>query len=279
MKKKTPVTVLIMTQNEEANIGYALESVLAGFDQVIVNDSYSTDNTAEIIKKYPEVDFYQHNFEGWAEQRNWMLENCAIRNELVFFLDADEWINNDFYKELKQIINSKVVFNAIYVRRKFIFLGRWLKYSYGHPRILRIFKKEGLYFEGEGAREYAQTIGNRYLELQTKFYHEDHRGVDLWIKKHLNNAEREAALFLSKKSGNDYSNLSVRLKIKLWIRKYIWNKLPFIVKPFPYFITRYIFQRGFLDGKEGFIYCFLHAFWYQMMIGIKVIEKRNERHN
>lgn len=273
--EKLPISVLIMCQNEEANIRHTIESVKDRFNQVVVTDSFSTDKTAEICKSYSEIEFYEHVFEGWAEQRNWMLQNCNIKNEIIFFLDADEWIDELFYAELKKIIEKKIEFDAIYLSPKFIFLGAWLKYSYGHPKIRRIFKKEGLYFEGEGAREYAHISGTNYIEMKTMFYHDDRRGIDFWIRKHLNNAQRESDLYLSQKeSVIDMLNLSVKLKIKLWIRKNIWDKLPLTLKPFIYFFVRYILQRGFLDGKAGFLYCFLHAFWYQMMINIKIIEGR-----
>ena len=82
---KLPVSVLIMTQNEETNIQIALESTVESFDQVIVTDSFSTDKTLNICRNYPDVEIYCHKFKGWAEQRNWMLENCKIKNDIVFF--------------------------------------------------------------------------------------------------------------------------------------------------------------------------------------------------
>jgi len=278
MTSKLPITVLIMTQNEEKNIRFAIESVKDRFDQIIVTDSFSTDKTAEICKGYKEVEFYEHRFEGWAEQRNWMLRNCNIRNAVVFFLDADEYIEEDFVAELRNILGSGVDFNAIFTKPVFIFLGKRLKHAYGHPKILRIFKKEGLYFKGEGAREYAFTRGHKYLGMETSFYHEDHRGIDFWVQKHLKNAAREAELILGTERPLDVSPNTLKLKVKLWIRRNVWNKIPLMIRPFIYFIVRYFFQFGFLDGKEGFIYCFLHAFWYPMMINIKIWE-RQKSHN
>jgi len=272
--KKLPITVLIMTQNEELNIKYAIESVKEYFDQIIVTDSFSTDKTVEICKNFPEVELYQHQFEGWAEQRNWMLEHCEIRNDLIFCLDADEYIKEDFVAELKSILNSGVDFDAIFTKCVFLFLGKRLKYAYGHPKVLRIFKKEGLYFKGEGAREYAFTKGNKFLEMKTPFYHEDHRSIDFWIQKHLKNAGREAVLILMPDKHLEVMPNNLEHRVRLWIRRKIWEKIPLMFRPFIYFIARYFFQLGFLDGKEGFIYCFLHAFWYPMIINIKIWERQ-----
>jgi len=273
MISKLPVTVLIMTQNEEANIRYAIESVKDSFDQIIITDSFSVDNTAKICMDYKEVEFYEHQFEGWAEQRNWILSNCNIRNEIVFFLDADEYIEKDFISELKGILDSGADFDAIYVKLVLIFLGRRLKHAYGHPKILRLFKKDGLYFEGEGAREYAITKGHKYIKMKSLLYHQDHRDIDFWIQKHIKNALREAELILGKEKSCDISPNVLKIRIKLWIRRSIWNKLPLIIRPFIYFIFRYFFQLGLLDGKEGLIYCFLHALWYPMIISIKILER------
>jgi len=277
MFEKLPISVLIMTQNEEENIRYAIESVKDYFDQIIVTDSFSTDNTKKIVLEYKEVEFYEHNFEGWAEQRNWMLKNCNVRNEIVFFLDADEWIDKEFIEELRDIVNKNKDFSAIYLKVKYIFLNKWLKYSYGHPLIKRIFKKKSLYFSGEGAREYAHIDERKTITMNSYLIHQDRKSFDFWIKKHINNANREANLYLEKLKKQNAAisdDLSIKLKIKLWIRKYIWDKIPLGVRPLFYFLYRYFIQLGFLDGKEGFIFCVNHALWYQMLIDIKIIEKK-----
>jgi len=273
---KLPISVLIMTQNEEDNISHAIESVKDSFTQVVVTDSFSTDSTKQICKKYSEVEYYEHKFDGWAEQRNWMLENCNIENEIVFFLDADEWIDKDFIEELRDIIANDIKFSAIYLKVKYIFLNRWLKYSYGHPLIKRVFKKDGLYFSGEGAREYAHIDETNTIELKSYLIHQDRKSFSFWINKHNNNAEREATLYIEKLKNEmttQDSNLAFKLKVKLWIRKNIWDKIPLGVRPLFYFLYRYFAQLGFLDGKEGFIFCVNHALWYQMLIDIKIIEK------
>lgn len=276
---KLPITVLIMTQNEEENIKFAIDSVINDFDQVIVTDSYSTDKTVEICKQYPPVKIYQNIFEGWAEQRNWMIANCEIRNEIIFFLDADEYITNEFLNELSDIIHSGRDFSAIYLKVAFMFLGKHLKYSYGHPRIRRIFKRTGLYFTGEGAREYAHVTGAE-IEMKNYLMHHDRRLIGWWIDKHNRNADREAKLIIDKVVKNDsfeIRTLPIQLKTKLWIRRNIWDPLPSLFRPFLYFIYRYIIQLGFLDGKAGLIYCYLHAFWYQSLIAIKVIENQEKK--
>lgn len=270
-KFKLPITVLIMTQDEELNISYALNSVVDFFDQVIVTDSYSKDSTLDIVKKYSNVDIYMNNFISWADQRNWMLENCKINNEIVFFLDADESISTDLASELYEMVG--IDFNAIQLKVDMYFLGKHIKYSYGHPSINRIFKKKGLKFWGSGAREYA-NINDGVLRLKNSLKHQDHRGMFHWINKHNNNSTREALLYINAEKSKDHRELSTRLKIKLFVRNFVWDRLPLTLRPFAYFIFRYIIQKGFLDGRQGFLFCFFHAFWYHMLIDSKILEHK-----
>lgn len=272
--KRLPITVLIMCQNEELNISHSLDSVVHFFDQVIVTDSYSIDKTADIIRRYSEVEYYEHAFEGWAQQRNWMLENCAIRNEIVFFLDADEVINLDFIEELSMLLKQD--FDAIEMKADMHFLGKHIKYSYGHPYIKRIFKKQQVRFIASGAREYSNVHSN-ILRLVNGLHHEDRRGLSFWIDKHNRNSSREALLFLEKEISLDVSKLCFSSKIKMLIRVYVWDKLPLTVRPFGYFIYRYILQGGFIDGRAGFLFCFFHALWYPMLIDAKILESKHAR--
>ena len=282
MQNKLPVSVLILAQNEETNLPFALESVRNDFDQIIVADSFSTDKTLSICRNYPEVEVYQHVFEHWADQRNWMLGNCKIRNEIVFFLDADEYINKQFVEELRKIIDSGRDFKGIALPNQFIYLNSNLKYAYGHPCKRRIFKKAGLLFKGEGAREYDNVTGE-IIFMRNPLIHRDRNPISNWIHKHNNNSDREVELYLKRRGGQGsdpkYKDIASRTRLKWLIRDSIWNKLPLLVRPVSYFVYRYIFGLGFLDKLTGLIYCYLHAFWYHTLIDIKIIEKMSGREN
>ncbi len=282
MSEKLPVSVLIMAQNEEKSIRFAIESVKDYFDQIVIVDSFSEDATKEICLQYKAVSFYENNFISWSEQRNWMLENCRITNNIIFFLDADEYVDSDFINELRNLLLNDIVFSAIYLPVKYIFLEQWLRHSYGHPKIKRIFNKNSLHFSGEGAREYAIVNEEKAITMQQPLIHHDRKNFSYWINKHIRNADREVKVLRDAEGDRcithvDYQSLSTRLKIKLLIRKYIWNRLPQVLRPLFYFLYRYLFLLGFLDGKAGFYYCFNHALWYQYLINIRLTEEQ-QRH-
>lgn len=273
--KKLDVTILIMTQNEEENVEFAIKSVINNFEQVIVVDSFSTDRTTEICKKYSKLEIYNNKFISFSEQRNWILNNCKIRNEIVFFLDADEYVNWEFIQELRNIIESNIPFDSIYLTPKYIFFETHLKYAYGHPKIRRIFKNSKLVFTGEGAREYANKEGISLI-MKTPFIHYDRKPISSWIDKHNKNSDREVASYF-RNNPIENSVIPIALKIKMWIRNSIWNRLPLLLRPSLYFVYRYFIQLGFLDMRPGYIYCYLHAYWYQSIIDIKILEAKSKK--
>ena len=271
-----PISVLIMTQNEEMNIATTISSIRGYFDQIIVVDSFSTDRTLEICSAFTEVEVYSNFFEHWALQRNWMLQNCEIRNDWVFFLDADESIDFIFYSELRDKFYGKTNdIASFYLNKDLYFLGKKLKYAYSHPKIRLIFKKSGLTYHAEGAREYATSDGVSVV-INQPLIHEDKRSFDHWVRKHISNAEREKQLFFDSSKlelNNNLKDIPFSLKMRKIIRYYIWNKLPFGFRPVLYFLYRYFIKLGFIDGRVGFIYCVNHALWYELLIDIKILEE------
>jgi len=279
MSSKLNVTVLIIAQNEEENIRYCLESIVGKFTQIILVDSFSTDNTIIIAKEFESVNIYQNRFIHWAQQKNWMLENCKIENEIVLFLDSDEYIDEKFINELENILKNKKEFDAICIKPSFIFMGKRVRFAYNHPIVKRIFRKNNVSYRIEGARDYPNIKG-KILKMRSVFNHYNRKSMSKWIEKQVDNAIKEAELFnLNNKSEEtevSLNHFSLNVKIKTFIRRNIWDKLPLVIRPFFYFFYRYIVLLGFLDGRAGFIYCFMHAFWYQMLIAVLIIEKRKK---
>lgn len=257
------VTVIILTQNEEHNIGHALNSVLPFFNQIIVVDSYSEDSTLDIVNSFEKVEFYQNMFISWADQRNWIISEAKINNDFIFFLDADEMVTEAFYLELQKLLCTHNP-DQIYVSFDYIFMGKRINYSYGHPEIRRIFKMGKAEFIPSGAREYV-VDSEKVSFIENKLVHHDRKPLITYFTKQLSNARREA---LAIDTIEIPQNISANLRKKLFIRKYVWNRLPGIIKYPLYFIYRYFWKGGFLDGFPGFVYIFLFAIWYQFMIQV-----------
>jgi glycosyltransferase involved in cell wall biosynthesis len=287
MINKLPISVIILTYNEEKNIEDCLKSVYGWVDEIFIVDSYSTDKTLEIAKRYTDK-IYQHHFENYAKQFNWALENLPIKDDWVMRLDADERWTEDGFRELQEIIQKGDV-DGVYVKMKIYFMGRWIKHGDFYPNyFLRVFRKgkgkiedrmmdEHILVEGKTVKSNIDVIESNY---------DRQMNLSLWIKKHNWYSTREAVEFLKIKNkntkiesvGNFWGGKTER---KRWLKEKFYFKVPLFLRPFLYFLYRYFIKFGFLDGKEGLIFHFLQGFWYRFLVDSKIyqIEKRAREEN
>ena len=129
---KNSITCIILTLNEEKNIERCV-SGLKQANRIIVVDSGSQDNTTRLAEKLG-CEVYYNPWNGFAHQRNWALRNTNILSDWVLFLDADEQMTTELWEEILQKICSEN-FCAYYLCSKIIFLGKWVRRSYGFPKI------------------------------------------------------------------------------------------------------------------------------------------------
>ena len=145
---KSPVSVIILTLNEEVNLPKCLESVSGWADEIIVVDSFSTDKTLEIAKKYG-AKVYEHEFENQARQFNWALDNVPIKNDWIFRLDADEWLTEELKNEITEKLRNRETekpkdkINGFYIKRRVYFMGRWIRHARSAAGIARNGKDDG----------------------------------------------------------------------------------------------------------------------------------------
>ena len=276
----TDIAVIILTYNEELNIAQALESVQGWARQIFVLDSYSTDRTLEIAGRFP-CTIVQNGFDDYSKQRNFALERLPITSGWVFFLDADEWIPRELKEEISTLVASNPPENGFFVKWRLLWMGQWIRRGYYPTWILRLFRFGKARCEDRSVNEHLVVEG-AVGYLKNDFIHEDHKGVTDWIAKHNVYATQEA-LGLFNKAGSD-QQINVRFwgsqaERKRWLRYRLWNNLPPLVRPILYFIYRYIFRGGFLDGKMAFAYHFLQGLWFPMLIDIKYLEMKYGREN
>lgn len=278
------ISVIILTYNEEANIAQALDSVAGWANEIFILDSLSTDGTLEIARQYG-CHIAQKKFETYAKQRNYALDQLPIRSEWVIFLDADEWLPDALKQEISTLIAVSPEVNGFYINRRLIWMGRWIRRGYYPSWILRLFRYGKGRCEDRAVNEHLIVEG-KTGQLHNDFMHEDRKGVSEWIAKHNGYATREAQELLNTRSAPGYQEIDARLfgtqaQRKRWLRNKVWNRLPPLIRPFFYFFYRYVFQGGFLDGRAAFIFHFLQALWYPMLIDVKYLEflAKREQHD
>ena len=273
------LTVIILTFNDQSNIENCLKSIKDLTNDVIIVDSFSSDKTLDICKEYG-CNIYQNNFINQAIQFNWALDNTDIKHDWILRLDSDEIIPKNLMVEIINRIGSEPEIMGYALNRRMYWMNRWLKHGRMYPHyILRLFKKGTARYE-ERTEEHLIVNGN--ISYMKNDFLEDNRNnnLDFFTNKHLITSSGEVEEMLNNSYGNDESITPKLFGKKVnrtrWLKINIYNRTPLFVRPFLYFFYRYFICLGFLDGKPGFIFHILQAFWYRFYIDAKVYEKRSD---
>lgn len=269
------VTIIILTYNEEKDIENCLLSAYNWAEDIYVVDSYSVDQTVEIAKQYTQ-NILQNHWVSFAQQRQWAIENINLRTEWVFFLDADERLTDEIKREINNILKMKNIQNGFYIKRRFFFLGRWLKHGgyYPLPEI-RMMRWKNVQFldEGGGARE-RFIVNGATGTLKSDILHIYNKGIINWVDKHKRLAALEAENECLNLEKVQFEKFIGKIGSSTWLRAYAWPYLPRSIRPALLFFYRYFLRLGFLDGLAGFYYCALHDFWYPLLLDILIYEKK-----
>jgi len=280
-----PLSVLVTTRNEEANVERCLQSVHGFADQIFVLDSESTDRTVEISRKYAEVHTlaYDHSrIIPWIFQ--WGLDNLPLRNDWVLILEADQAVTPELKAELAALLArpDDVPMDGFYIRRRQIFRGKPLRFGgYGSKLILKLFRRSrsGLDPVEQDTRVYVRgPVGRLRAPLEEWNVKED--SIQFYLQKHLRYAEAFAREEFERRRGDVPWKATPRLfgtpdERILWMKSRYY-RMPLYARPFLYFLYRYFFLLGILDGKTGFIFHFLQAFWFRLVIDIRLEELMRE---
>ncbi len=223
------ISVIIITYNEEKNIGRCLTSVERIADEIIVVDSFSTDNTAEICNSF-RVNFFQTIFRGYIEQKNYALSlaSCPV----VLSLDADEALSPELERSIVGVKNNWK-YDGYYFNRLNKYCGRWMRYTSRYPdRKLRLWDRTRGRFGGTNPHDRVlMDKGSRvsFLKGDIEHYHYD-------------------TLYEHVKQVNRFTDIAARAYYEKGIRS---NYLKIIVHPLWRFFREFIIRRGFMDGFRG----------------------------
>jgi len=274
----TPVSIIVLTYNEENNIRRCLESIKDFTGEIFVLDSLSTDQTLEIAREYT-TKIFQNPFVDWVQQRNWALTNLPFSYDWAFFLDADEQLTPELCLEINRTIKTSR-HDGYYIKRHFYFLGRHLRYGgYQKDYVLRLIKKDKAHFVATGGFREKIILEGKIGTLAGPMIHEDHNSLSYWIDKQNDRAARDAkemklqAAIISKSEA--FRKGQVEHYFRIFLHEKIWPYLPFVFRPFIKFLYHYGLRLGVLDGKEGFIYWFLMGLWYPLLVDAKYLELVN----
>ena len=272
-----PVSVIVLTFDEERNIERCLQSLAGWAGEIYVVDSGSSDRTTEIAGRYTEH-VVDHPFENYSRQRNWAQDELPLLHPWVLHVDADETVSPELAASIRTFLLSPRAeqLNGAMVCRRTIFMGRWIRHGGHYPVFhLRLFRRALGRCED---RLYDQhyIVSGPVTRLEGDLIDVFTEDLDLWTRKHLRWAEAEARE-LSRTRTADGGQVRARLRgspieRRRWLRGVLFARSPLFLRAFLYFLYRYVIRRGFLDGVEGLIFHFLHGCWFRFYLDARIWE-------
>ncbi len=258
------ITVVILTKNEEKNIEASIKSAKQLANRIIVVDCGSEDNTVAIATNNG-ADVYYHEWIGHAKQFNWALDNCNISTAWVFRLDADERISGELAEEINNIIHTTDA-DGFEMRWRVYFMDKWIKHGGTHKLyFLRLFRFGKGRVEERIMDEHI-IVDGKVCQLKGDLMHYDYKGLDAWLEKHIWYSNLELSMY-EKQMSNSLNESQLK-------KRNFYYRLPLFIRARLYFFYRYVIQRGFLDGREGYIFLYLQSYWYRLLVDAKIYEKR-----
>lgn len=274
------ISAVILTRNEEANLPECLASLRGLADEIVVVDSASTDHTAEIAQRSGAL-VITHEFETQARQLNWALTQVPWRAEWILRLDADERVSPDLVAELRATLPAADAdTTGYYVKRRVYFLGRWMRHGGYYPTwLLRVWRRGCADSDDRMMDEHMLLRRGRAVYLRHDIIEENQKGLSAWIDRQNRYASREAAAVAQDAAaiGTPPSLFGPPEARRRWLKYRLYLVAPPFLRAFMYFLVRYVGQLGFLDGREGLIFHFLHGCWYRFLIDAKIYELRRAR--
>ena len=273
-----PVSVIVPVKNEAENLRRCLPA-LAWADEVFIVDSQSTDETEQVAAEHG-ASVVQFHFNGsYPKKKNWALENLPFRNEWVLIVDADEVVLPELAEEIARRIESGEA-EGYYLNSQYYFLGRRIRHcGYSECWNLRLFRHPLGRYErmpdatggrcGDNeAHEHVELEG-RALRLRNMLEHHAYPTISVWVEKHNRYAIWEAAQYDRIRAEPVSAGIGRGKRFKRHLKRIAW-RLP--MRPAIRFIYAYVFRLGFLDGRPGWIFCLLLAF-YDFLAGVNRYEQ------
>ena len=268
------LSIIILTHNEEKHLERCIQGLHKITKDIFIVDAFSNDKTISIAKEY-NCKIYQNKCPGvHSIAINWALDNCDITTKWVMRIDADEVLDADLIDEIRIELsqNDNPDLKGYFLKRGHIFLGKKMLHGGNFPvKILRIWRNGYAICDDKLMDEKIILSGNSKTKvLRGTFWDHNLNSISWWIEKHNLYATKEAIMQLK----NKYSKTELNHHDdNRTILKYLfYERFPKSIRAFLYFIYRYFFKLGFLDGYQGLAWNFLQGFWYRFLVDVKVYE-------
>lgn len=285
--RKPRLATVILTFNEEVNLPGCLVSLRGLPHKLFVVDSGSTDATRNIADTYG-ASVLSHPFQSHARQWAWALQQLESDADWILGLDADQRLSDELRMEITRLFvdgsdDTLSETDGFYVNRRQIFRGQWIRHGGYYPKsLLKLFKLRHVKLDERDLMDHHFYISGRVGRLRGDLIEDNAKESDIgfWITKHVRYADLHAREELERRREGGAWMIRPALfgtpDQRVVFLKGVWFRMPLYFRPFGYFIYRYFIRRGFLDGKQGFIFHFLHSFWYRLLVDIRIDDLKRQ---
>ncbi len=263
------ITAIILTRNEKDFIEECILSIKDVVKRIVVVDSFSEDNTCELAKNLG-VEVYQHEFYNYSKQYKYAVNIANVKTKWILRIDADERLTKESAEELNKLCNENenTDVSGIFLRFYYMFLNKPMYHGGMYPwKKLSVYKTGLGDIEDRNMDEHIILSSGKTIKAKKDSKHLAFRGLTFFTNKCNWYSTREAMDYFDNISiDSTNSSLKTILKMK------VYYKLPLGFRSWLYYAYRYYIRLGFLDGKEGKIFAFLHAYWYRFLVDAKIYE-------
>jgi glycosyltransferase involved in cell wall biosynthesis len=276
----TALAVVVLTLNEERNLPACLDS-LGGWERpIFVVDSGSTDRTIAIAR-HRGAHVVTHVFETHAKQWQWALANLPLDADWVLALDADQRLTPQLRADIDRLIAHPGETVGAFLCRRQVFRGKWIRFGGYYPKyLLKLFRPAAVTVDESDLVDHHFRVAGPTTRLSADLI-EDNRNeaaIAVWTAKHNRYAVLQARQELLDRGPRlGPSAMLGPPDRRIQYLKQVWGHLPLYVRPCLYVFYRYVLRLGFLDGKQGFIFHVLQAFWYRLLVDINLDELRQHQ--
>lgn len=264
------ISAIVLTYNEEINLSKCLTSLKKINADIILVDSYSTDNTLSIGESFG-ARIYQNKWVNYSNQFNWAINNTNINTKWILRIDADEWLDDKLITDINlKISNLSEDITSIYLNRLAIFEGKPLKYTrFSSKKHLKIWRTGLGFCQNTWMDEHIIVENGNSITFNGRLVDENKKNIVEFISKHNTYAIRESMHYFMLKHKkyhvSNFGNKNESSRVVL-LRKIYYSYIPKTLRPIFLFIFEYIICFGFLDGIKGFYYCFFQTLFYRSLV-------------
>ena len=278
---KPSITAIILAGNEEIHIARCLSRIMPLVERVVVIDSFSSDRTVEIARSMG-AEVLQHAWKNYSDQFQWGLDNAKPTTAWVLRLDSDEYLEPGAQAALRQgLATMPDDVTGLTFQLKVIFQERWIRHGrYYSTVLLRMWRT--------GVGQIEQRWMDEHIVLSRGITQQiaggdlvDHNLNDIgwWTDKHNRYATRHMVDYINREYGlyaedDRIQSTAAAARSKRFMKNSVYGRAPIYLRAVLFYLYRYVIRLGFLDGKQGFVFHFLHGCWMMMLIDAKIDEAR-----